>query len=131
MVRRLVPSANADSGRKIDGLSARLEQAAEKVFCASALSSAKADSGKKINGFNAGLKCLRENRVVPGGLWLLFPPTQHSAFGCVLGFDISRLRRSIFGGRTPPPKSKRGSHADTKGQHYPKAALRWSFSAAL
>jgi hypothetical protein len=36
----------------------------------------------------ARLKCLHENRVVPGGLWLLFPLTQHSAFGYVLGFDI-------------------------------------------
>jgi hypothetical protein len=62
----------------------------------------------------ARLKSLRENYVVPGGLWLFVPLTQHSAFGYVLGYDIPRLRRSIFGGRTPPPKSDRGSHADTE-----------------
>jgi hypothetical protein len=46
----------------------------------------------------------RENPVVPGGLWLFFPLTQHSAFGYVLGYDMPRLRRLIFDGRTPQPK---------------------------
>ena len=73
------------------------------------------------------LKSLRENCVVPGGLWLFFPLTQHSAFGYVLGYDMSRLRRLIFVGHTPPTKMKLGTHTDSEALGYPLPRLRRSF----
>jgi hypothetical protein len=39
---------------------------------------------------------------------LFFRLTQHSAFGYVLGYDMSRLRRLIFMGHTPPTKDETG-----------------------
>src|SRR5271155_172380 len=63
-----------------------------------------------------GLQGLRENRAAPEGLGIFSHCTQHSAFGYVLGYDMSRLRRLIFAGHTPPAKMKLRSHADSKGQ---------------
>jgi len=61
-----------------------------------------------------GLKSLCENRAAPEGLGI--PPhfTQHSAFGYVLGYDMSRLWRLIFAGHTPPAKMKLSTHTDSK-----------------
>ena len=68
-----------------------------------------------------GLKILRENCVAPEGLLICSRRTQHSAlppqcakearigdpaFGYVLGYLVSRLRRLIFVGRAPKAKVK-------------------------
>ena len=75
------------------------------------------------NGSSFGrLRSLRENYVVPGGLWLFVPLTQHSAFGYVLGYDMSRLRRLIFAGDAPPTKIS--SQADSRSRALHKTILR-------
>src|SRR5271170_6613734 len=69
-----------------------------------------------VLSFPQGLTCVRENRAAPEGLGIFSHCTQHSAFGYVLGYDMSRLRRLIFAGHTPPAKMKPSSHADTKAR---------------
>ena len=101
------------------------------------------------------VQCLRENPCPSPWTLVVFPLTQHSAcptpdspnrranrrdpgFGCVLGYLVPRLWRSIFGRRTPLPKPGRSVLTrDTSSRALIEAApiykmrlltLRWSLA---
>jgi hypothetical protein len=67
-------------------------------------------------------------RRVPSlkGLGFFSHSTQHSAFGCVLGYPIPRLRRWFSRPLTPIPRTKVSSHAPTAGRKSDRSRLTLS-----